>query len=164
MRKMNMTKEIQDALALQNPQEKVGRLEQLSDVFEYGHSLNEEDVIEGTKLLLTATLEEKDHLVKDQIFYVLYTSVVHQDIGDRIDWDVLADMLSSLNKSQLEEALGVLGLSGQEKYLHVLGKYTRNAAPEIRDWAFDAIREIEYRLTIDSGDQTKMEQQNTRNR
>jgi hypothetical protein len=143
---MNVTREIKDTLALQNPQEKVGKLEQLSDVFEYGCGLSEEDVIEGTRLLLAAILREKDQSVKDQLFYALYTSVVHQDIGDRIDWDALVDILPSLNKSQLEEALGVLGLSGQERYLHVLDEYTHNADPEIREWALDAIREIKYRL------------------
>jgi hypothetical protein len=141
-----MIKEIKDTLALQDPQERVSKLEQLSDVFEYSHGFNGEDIIEGTKLLLAAALQEKDQSMREQLFYTIYTSVVHQDIGDRIDWDALVDILPSLNKLQLEEALGVLGLSGQERYLHVLDKYMRNADPEIREWALNAIGEIKYRL------------------
>ena len=38
---MNMTEEIRDTLALQNPREKVSKLEQLSDVFEYGRDLSD---------------------------------------------------------------------------------------------------------------------------
>jgi hypothetical protein len=143
---MNIINEIKETLALQNSQERVSKLEQISDVFEYGHGLNVEDVMEGTKLLLAAALQEKDQSIKDQIFYALYTAVVHQDIGDRIDWSVLVDILPSLDKSQLEEALGILGLSGQEKYLRVLDEYMHNADSEIREWAIDAIREIKYRL------------------
>jgi hypothetical protein len=143
---MNMTKKIKETLELENPQERVNKLEQISDVFEYVHGLNVEDVMEGTKLLLAAALQEKDQSVKEQIFYALYTSVVHQDIGDRIDWDGLVNILPYLNKSQLEEALGVLGLSGQEKYVHVLDEYVRNADSEVHEWALDAIREIKYRL------------------
>ena len=142
---MNMTKEINDTLALQNLREKVGKLEQISDVLEYDHGLDEEDVIEGTKLLLAAALQEEDQLTKEQLYYTIYTSVVHQDIGDRVDWDALVDVLPSLNKLQLEEALGVLGFSGQERYLPVLNVYTHNADPEICEWALDAIGEIKYR-------------------
>src|SRR5271169_4735297 len=150
---MNMIKEIKDTLALQNSQERVSKLEQLSDVFEYSHGLSEEDVIEGTKILLAAVLQEKDRSMKKQIFYALYTSVVHQDIGDHIDWDALVNILPSLNKLQLEEALGILGLSGQERYLPVLNEYAHNADPEIFAWAFDALGEIKYRLTYDSDNQ-----------
>ena len=152
---MSMTKEIKDTLALRNPQEMVGRLEQLSDIFEYDHNLREEDVIEGTKLLLDAALREKDSSVKELLFYALYESVLHRDIGDCIDWDALADILSSLGSVQLEEALGVLGFSGQERYLPVLADYTHNADAEICKWAFDAIGEIKYRLAHASHNQIK---------
>ncbi len=159
-----MIKEIQDTLGLQNLQERVSKLGQLSDVFEYGHGLSEEDVIEGTKLLLAAALQEKDQSVKDQLLYALYTSVVHQDIGDCIDWDALVDILPSLNKLQLEEALGVLGLSGQEKYLHILDEYMHNADPEIREWALGAIGDIKYRLAHASDNQRTFPAMTSQNR
>ena len=152
---MNMTKEIKDALALQKPQEKVSKLEQLSDVFEYDHSLSEEDVIEGTKLLLDAALQERNQFVKEHLFYTMYESVLHQGIGNCVDWDVLADILSSLGKMQLEEALGILGFSGQKRYLPFLVDYTHNADPEIREWALDAIEEINYRLAHTSDNRIK---------
>jgi hypothetical protein len=152
---MNMAKEIKDTLTLQNPQEKVSKLEQLSDVFEYDHSLSEEDVIEGTRLLLDAALQEKDQSVKELLFYTIYASALHQDLGDGVDWDVLANRLSSLGKVQLEEALGVLGFSGQERYLPILNEYTHDADPEIREWASDAIGEIKYRLAHASDNQIK---------
>ena len=143
---MDILKEVKDILALQNPYEKDDRLEQLSDVLEYHHRLNKADVVEGVRLLLAAALQEDDKEMKQTFLRAIENAVVHHDVGDRIDWDALAASLSSLEKWDLEYVLNVLGLSGQARYLPVLNEYAQHADPEIREWALEAIREIEYRV------------------
>ncbi len=60
-----MIKEIQDTLALQNLQERVSKLEQLSDVFEYGHGLSEEDVIERYLRILDEYMHNADPEIRE---------------------------------------------------------------------------------------------------
>jgi hypothetical protein len=143
---MDILKQVKAILALQNPYEEDDRLEQLSDVLEYHHRLNEADVVEGVRLLLAAALQEDDKDMQQTFLRVIENAVVHRDIGDLINWDALAASLSSLEKWDLEYVLNVLGLSGQARYLPILNEYTHHPDPEIREWAQDAITEIQYRI------------------
>jgi hypothetical protein len=143
---MDIVKEVKEILALQSHYEKDDRLEQITDVLEYHHGLNEADVVEGVRLLLAAALQEDDKDMKQTFLRAIENAVVHHDIGDRITWDALAASLSSLEKWDLEYVLNVLGLSGRVRYLPILNEYARHADPEIREWAQEAIREIEYRV------------------
>ncbi len=155
---MDIIKNIKDVLALQNHYEKRSKLEYLSDVFEYNKWLEAEDVAEGVKILLFFALKEKEQDVKESFFHTINNAVVYhqkEDIGHRINWDTLINSLSALDKWQLEYALNILSLSGQERYLPILREYTHSADPEIREWASDAIGEIKYRLAHASGDQIK---------
>jgi hypothetical protein len=143
---MNILKRVKEILVEQNSGEKDNLLEQLSQVLEYYHELNPAEVAEAVQLLLPAALQEDDKVAKEAFFSTIDTAVVHHDIGDRIDWDALASSLSSLEEWNVQYALNVLGLSGQVRYLPVLNAYAHHADPEIREWAQEAIREIEYRV------------------
>lgn len=143
---MDILKQVREILAEQNRNEKDDKLEQLSDVLEYHYGLNKMDVVEGTRLLLAAALQEDDKDLKQTFLRAIENAVVHHDIGDCINWDMLAASLSALEKWDLEYALNVLGLSGQDRYLPVVNEYARSTDPEIREWAREAIREIEYRV------------------
>lgn len=55
-------------------------------------------------------------------------------------------MLPSLDKWELEYVLDILGFSGQVRYLPVLEEYAHHADPEIREWADDAIENINSRV------------------
>jgi hypothetical protein len=143
---MDIIKEIKEILALQNSNEKDSRLSLLNDEFEYGHGLNATDVVEGTRLLLAATLQEDDKVVKKKFFRTIDKAVLYQDVGHRINWDTLVVSLPSLEKRDLVYVLDVLGLSGQEKYLSILDKYAQHSDSEIRKWAYEAIEELEDRV------------------
>ena len=143
---MDIVKEVKEILALRNPYEKDDRLEQLSDMLEYHHRLNETDIVEGVRLLLPAALQEDDKDMKQTFLRAIENAVVHHDVGDRIDWDRLAGSLSSLEEWELEYVLNIIGLSGQARYLPILDEYAHHADPEISEWAQEAIREIEYRV------------------
>ncbi len=145
-KEMNILKQVKEILVEQNPQEKDNLLEQLSQVMENHHGLNETDVVEGVQILLSSALQENDKAVRETFFSTIENAVVHHDVGDRINWDTLAASLSSLEKWDLEYVLNVLGLSGQARYLPVLNEYAHHADPEIRKWAQEAITEIEYRV------------------
>lgn len=143
---MNILKLVKEILAEQNPHKKDSLLEQLSDILEYYRELNKAEVVEAVHLLLPATLQEDNKVARETFFSTIDTAVVYHDIGNCIDWDALASSLPSLEKWNLEYALDVLGLSGQARYLPILNKYTYHDDPEIRGWAQEAIREIEYRV------------------
>ena len=143
---MDILKQVKEILVEQNPQEKDNLLEQLSQVLEYYHELNQAEVVEVVRLLLSAALQEDDKVARETFFSTIDTAVVHHDIGDRIDWNALAASLSSLEKWNVQYALNVLGLSGQVRYLPILNEYAHHADPEISKWAQEAISEIEYRI------------------
>jgi len=152
---MDILKQVKAILAQQNPLEKDTQLSQLDDVLEYHHEINKADVVEGVRLLLVAALQEGDQRIRQKFFRTMDTAVACQDIGDRIDWDRLATMLPSLEKWELQYVLDVLGLSGQAGYLPLLEEYAHHADPEIREWAQEAITEIEYRVAHASVSQKK---------
>ena len=143
---MDIIKEVNDLLTSQDYYERMGKLSMLADRFEDRHNLNREEVIEGVKLLLVPALQEQDKNAKGDFFYALNAAVVHQDIEDCVNWDMLVEVLPSLEKGLLVYALHILGLSGQEKYLPIMHSYAQDSDPEIREWAEDEIREITYRL------------------
>jgi hypothetical protein len=143
---MDILKKVKEILVERNPQKKEHLLEQLSQVLEYHYELDEAEVVEGVRLLLSAALQEDNKEVREFFFSTIDNTVVHRDIGDCIDWDALAASLSSLGRWELEYVLSVLGLSGQVRYLPVLNEYAHHADPEIREWAQEAITEIEYRI------------------
>jgi hypothetical protein len=144
---VNIVEEIKETLKLQNHHEKESQLEQLSDVFEYCRNLSEGDVAEGVQFLVAEALQEADQDMKESLFHAINNAVVYQHIGSRINWDMLAASLPSLEKMHLDYALNILGLSVQEKYLFVLGVYTHDPDLEIRKWAQEAIEELEDRVT-----------------
>jgi hypothetical protein len=150
---MDIIQEIKEILALQNPNEKDSRLSLLNDDFEYGDDLNEADVVEGTQLLLVAALQEDDHRIRQKFFRTIDKAIVHHDISKYVDWDKLVATLPSLGKWELEYALDILGISGQARYLSALEEYTHHTDPEIREWAQEAITEIEYQIERASASQ-----------
>src|SRR5579859_6911284 len=114
---MDILKLVKDILVEQKPDEKDYLLESLSQILEHHHGLNEADIIEGIRLLLAAALQEENKAVRQTFFSTIENTVVHRDIGDYIDLDALVASLSSLGRWELENALNVLGLSGQARYL-----------------------------------------------
>jgi hypothetical protein len=66
---MDTLKQVKEILAQQNPQEKYYQLDQLCDVLEYHHGLNEADVIEGIQPLLPVALQEDNKEVREAFFY-----------------------------------------------------------------------------------------------
>ncbi len=140
---MNIVKEIKEILALQSSNEKDSRLSVLSGEFEYGDELNKADVAEGTRLLLAAALQEDDKVLRKEFFHTIDQAVVYQEIGDRINWDPLVVSLPSLEKRDLVYVLDILGLSEQRKYRSLLDKYARHSDSEIRQWAHEAIEDLE---------------------
>jgi hypothetical protein len=139
---VDILKQVNEIIMQQNPQEKDNLLGQLSQVLEYHHGLNEADVVEGVRLLLSAALQEGNKAVRETFFSTIAVAVAYHHIRNRIDWDGLHDALPSLDKWELEYVLDILGFSGQVRYLPVLKKYARNPDPEIREWAEDAIENI----------------------
>ena len=140
---MDIVKEIKAILALQDPDEKDGRLSVLNSEFEYDHELNKANVMEGTQLLLTAALREGNKALRKKFFRTIDQAVVYQNIGDCITWDPLAILLPSLEKRDLVYVLDIIGLSGQRKYLSLLEEYAHHADPEIRQWASEALEDLE---------------------
>ena len=65
---MDVVKEIKEILALQDSGGKDSRLSVLSGEFEYGDRLDKADVVEGTRLLLDAALQEEDKALKKEFF------------------------------------------------------------------------------------------------
>jgi hypothetical protein len=143
---MDILKDVKAILGLQNSHEREREIEKLSDVFEYVHGLSERDVVEGVTLLLAAALHEDNQSTKESFFHAVDNAVVYQHIGNRIDWDTLVASLPSLGKWELEYALDILGISGQARYLPILKEYACHADPEIREWADDAIENINSRV------------------
>ena len=141
---MDIIKEVKEVLVQQNPQEKHYILEQISDVLEYHHGVNEADVVEGVRLLLSAALQEDDKDVRETFFSTIAAAVVYHDING--DWDRLVAALPSLDKHELEYVLDILEISGKVRCLPALEEYTHHADPEVREWAQEAITEIEYRV------------------
>jgi hypothetical protein len=148
---MNIVKEINEVLALQDSNDREDGLERINDLFEYAQGLKDVEIVEGVQLLLAAILQERNAQAKRQLFRTIDKVVAHYDIGDSIDWDVLATSLSSLEKRDLVYVLDILGLSGQERYLSALTTYAHNFDSEIRTWALDAIEEVKYRVAHASG-------------
>jgi hypothetical protein len=64
----DILKQVKEILEQQNPQEKHYQLDQLCDVLEYHHGLNEADVVEGVQLLLPAALREDNKEVRETLF------------------------------------------------------------------------------------------------
>ncbi|MBV9710676.1 MAG: hypothetical protein JO011_07175, partial [Ktedonobacteraceae bacterium] len=129
---MDIVKEIKEMLALPNQHAKERGLERIIDVLEYkhGYDLNEENIVESIKLLLTAALQEQDPMLKRKFFRALSTAAAcHQGkyLGLRIDWDPLANSLSSLDKWQLQYVIRILVLTAQERYVPILNEYTYHA-------------------------------------
>jgi len=143
---MDILKWAKDILAEQNPHERDYLLEQLSQVLEYDHELNQAEVIEMVRILLPAALKEDDKVAREAFFSTINIAVIHHDIENHIDWNTLAASLSSLETWNLEYALSILGFSGQARYLPILNKYAHHADPEISKRALEAIREIEYQV------------------
>ena len=146
---MDIAKEAADLVAQQQPEEQRERLGVLSSVFEYSRNLDPVDVGEGVQILLDAALQVNpaDEETKEAFLDTIYSAVVSRDVGDRVNWDGLIPVLPSLEKKPLlEYALDVLGLSGQEKYLPVIEKYTHHSDPDVRQSVEDAINEITYRV------------------
>jgi hypothetical protein len=143
---MDIIKEVNDLLTAQGYYERMGKLSMLADRFEDRHDLNREEVIEGVKLLLVPALQEQDKNVKGDFFDAIHAAVVHQDIGDCVNWDMLVEALPSLKKGLLGYALNILGLSGQEKYLSIMHTYAQDSDSDIQEWAEEGIQEITYRL------------------
>jgi len=158
---MNIIKEIKAALALQDANEKDSKLSLLDDEFEYGHELNAADVVEGTRLLLAAALQEEDKVVRKKFFRTIDKAVLYQEIRDCIDWDGLVASLPSLEKRDLVYVLDILGLSGQRKYLSLLDKYAHHSDPEIQKWAYEAIEELSERITRSADPQIGGERRET---
>jgi hypothetical protein len=142
---MDILKQVKEILVEQNPQEKNSLLAQLSQVLEYHHGLNEADIAEGVRLLLSAALREDNKAVREMFFSTIDTAVVYHDING--DWDRLVAALPSLDKHELEYVLDILEISGKVRYLPALEEYVHHADPEIREWAQEAITEIEYRVS-----------------
>jgi hypothetical protein len=144
---LDILKQVKEILAQQNPQEKYYQLDQLCDVLEYHHRLNETDVVEGIQLLLPDALQEDNKEVREALFRTMDKAIVHHDIRARIDWDKLLTRLPSLGKWELVYLLEILGFSGQVRYLPILEEYAHHADPEIREWADDAIENINSQIT-----------------
>jgi hypothetical protein len=143
---VDILKQVNEIIVQQNPQEKDNLLGQLSQVLEYHHGLNEADVVEGVRLLLSAAMQEGNKAVRETFFSTIAVAVAYHHIRAGIDWDRLHDALPSLGKWELQYVLDVLGLSGQVRYLPALKEYAHDADSEIREWAQEAITEIEYRV------------------
>ncbi len=158
---MDVVKEIKDILAHPKPHEKDRGLERMNDVFEYGYGydLKKEDIVEGVKLLLAAALQEQDPMMKRMIFRTLFKAVVFRQgkylRRSNVNWDLLVDSLSSLNKWQFGYALDILGLTGQEKYVPVLDRYTHHIDAEVRDVALRAIKNIKVLAEYDANPQNE---------
>jgi hypothetical protein len=147
---MDILKQVQEILAQQNTQEKENQLEQLDQVLDHSSRLNKTDIIEAIRLLLPAAIKETDTMAKEAFFHAINTAVVKHDINSQIDWDSLATALPSLGKWELEYALNILGISGQEKHKAKINEYTQHNDKEISEWAQEAIEEIDYRTSHDS--------------
>ena len=143
---MDVLKQVKEILVEQNYQEKDSLLAQLSQVLEYHHGLNETDIVEGVRLLLSAALREDNKAVREMFFSTIDTAVIHHDIGMYINWDRLVAALPSLDKWELEYVLDILEISGQARHLPILKEYAHHTDPEIKEWAQEAITEIEYRV------------------
>ena len=144
---MDIVKEIKDILALLNQHAKDRGLERMNDVFEYGYGydLEEEDIVEGVRLLLAAALREQDPVIKQRILRTIFKAVVYRPAKSMIsgiDWDSLAASFSSLDKWQLAYSIVILGLTGQKRYIPILEPYTLHTDPDIRERAIDAIKKI----------------------
>src|SRR5579864_5749368 len=112
---MDILKLVKEILGEERPYEKDYLLESLSQILEHHHGLNEADIIEGVRLLLAAALQEENKEVRETFFSTIENTVVHRDIGDCIDWGTLAASLSDLGQWELDNALHILGLSGQAR-------------------------------------------------
>ena len=150
---MDILKQAREILVQRNLQEKNNLLAQLSQVLEHHHELNEADIVEGVRLLLSAALQEDNKAVRETFFSTIATAVAYHQIRNRIDWSRLYNALPSLNKWELEYVLDILGFSGEVRYLPILKKYARDPDPEIREWADDAIENINSWVTHTSASQ-----------
>jgi hypothetical protein len=139
---MDILKRVNDILVEQDPQEKNGLLAQLDQVLEYHHGLNEADIIEGVRLLLSAALREENQAVRVMFFSTIAVAVAHYPMRTLINWDRLVAALPSLGTCELEYVLDILGFSGNVRYLPVLEEYTHHADPDVRESADDAIDNI----------------------
>ena len=139
---MDILKWVDNILEEQNPQEKNSLLAQLDQALESHHGLNEADIREGVRRLLSAALQENNKAVRETFFGTIAVAVAYHPMRTLIDWDRLVAVLTSLEKCELEYVLDILGFSGQVRYLPVLEKYAHHTVPEIREWADDAIENI----------------------
>ena len=141
---MDILKWIDNILVEQDPQEKDDLLAQLSQVLESDHGLNEADIVEGVRRLLSAALREDNKAVRETFFCTIDAALHYHDIGTSINWDQLVPTLPSLDKSELEYVLDMLGFSGQMRYLPILEEYAHHTDSDIREWADDAIANLTF--------------------
>jgi hypothetical protein len=150
---MDIVKDVKEILKLQDTHEKRRQIEQISDVLEYWPDLSEKDVAEGSQLLLAAALQEEDEDLQESLFHAANHVVACQSAVNLMDWDGLAASLPSLGIGVLDYALGMLGISGQARYLPALEEYTHHADPEVRESAQEAISELKHQLALAAGSQ-----------
>jgi len=143
---MDIIKEIKEILTLQGLGEIERSLSLLNDELEYCRDLDKVDIADGAKLLLTAALQENNQMVRTKFFRTIDKAVIHHNISAYVNWDRLVARLTSLGKWELEYVLDILGISGQAGYLPALEEYAHHTDPEIREWAQEAIDEIEYQI------------------
>jgi hypothetical protein len=74
---VDILKQVNEIIMQQNPQEKDNQLAQLSQVLEYHHGLNEEDVVEGVRLLLSTALQEGNEAVRETFFSTIAVAVAY---------------------------------------------------------------------------------------
>ena len=92
---MNILKQVDEILTQQNPSREDNLLEQLSQVLEYHHGLNDTEIAEGIRLLLAAALQEENSTLRETFLSTISTAVSYHDMRKRIDWDGLVARLSS---------------------------------------------------------------------
>ena len=144
---MDTIKKLKEAFSCNNQDKKEIMIEEIADQYEFG-DLDKVEIIEGTNLLLSQVILEKDEVFKESILHAIHNAIVYHDVAVNVSLDILLPYCCSLSNENLSYVLAFLGFSGDDKYLSTLKKFQGSADKTIRDTVKEAMVEIAYRSSI----------------
>src|SRR5699024_12435239 len=92
---MDTIKKLKEAFSCNNQDKKEIKIEEIADLYEFG-DLDKAEIIEGTNLLLSQVILEKDEVFKESILHAIHNAIVYHDVAVNVSLDILLPYCCSL--------------------------------------------------------------------
>jgi len=106
---------------------------------EYRKISNANEVIE---LLIYYAINEKDDWFREELFNVISSAVLYQDI-QKVNFDLIESNLQNLSFWCLKDAISILGYSQNKKYIPTIKSYLNHEEKGVVATAMEALEEIQ---------------------